>query len=216
MPFREGCAMADELDRAVAMLADREATWVTRRDAADWLGKIACRALAGLSAVRQEHDPDVRSAVERALSESKRGLDGVSGARSKATIEGLVKAIEKPGVREVSAIDGGFEVRVALRGDRHQTICIVEGKSQAGEDTVQISTRCGPAADKALKWALKTNAGFTHCGMALVESDGAEYFDLVHAIALDTATVDEFKACVKEMAFYGDWAEQKLTKGDEY
>jgi len=209
--------MADELDRAVAALADRNATWVTRRDAADWLGKIACRALAGLSAVRQEEeDPDVRSAVERALSESKRGLSGASGTRSRATIEGLVKAIEKPGVRDAGAIDGGFEIRVALRGDRHQTIRVAEGTSQAGEDTVQISTRCGPAADKALKWALKTNAGFTHCGMALVESEGTEYFDLVHAIALETATVDEFKACVKEMAFYGDWAEQKLTKGDEY
>lgn len=208
--------MADELDRAVTALGDRSATWVARRDAAEWLGKIASRALAGLASARHEEDPDVRAAVERALSESKRGLGGVSGERSQATIDGLVKAIEKPGKRDVTSIDGGFEIKVALHGDRSQRIRVVQGKSQDGGETVRVSTRCGPAADKALKWALKTNAGFTHCGMALIEDGGESYFELVQSILLETATVDEFKACVKEMAFYGDWAEEKLTGGDAY
>ncbi len=208
--------MADELDGAAAALADLSATWVARRDAAEWLGKIAARALAGLAANRQEQDPDVRSAVERALSDAKRGLGGADGGRSTATIEGLVKAVEKPGKRDVTPVDGGFEISVKLHGDRAQRLRVVQAKSQDGGDTVRISTRCGPGVDKALKWALKTNAGFTHCGIALIEENGASYFDLVHSILLETATVDEFKACVKEMAFYGDWAEEKLTGGDAY
>jgi hypothetical protein len=208
--------MADELDRAVAALGDRSKTWVDRRDAADWLGGLASRCLKGLAANRLDDDTDVRAAVERGLTTAKQGLGGVSGERSKATVEGLVKAIEKPGVRDVRAVDGGFEITVALREGRSQKVRVATGKSQSGDETVRVSTRCGPALDKALRWVLKTNAGFTHCGMAIVEEGGNAWFDLVNSILLETATVDEFKACVKEIAFYGDWAESKLTQGDEF
>ncbi len=209
--------MADELDRAIATLKDREMTWVARRDAADWLGKLAARALDGLTASRaQDGDRDVQDAVNRALAEAKDSLGTVEPNTGRLSIDTLVKAIAKPGVRDVAPKDDGFEITVALRDGRAQRISVVKDKAQSGDETVRLSTRCGPAADKALRWALKTNCGFTHCGMALVEDAGKEWFDLLHAIPIETATVDEFKACLKEMAFYGDWAETKLSEGDAF
>lgn len=209
--------MADELDRAIATLADTSKTWIARRDAADWLGKIAMRAIDGLRTnFTRAGDRDVLDAVKRALEEAKEGLGNVAADAGGITVESLVKTIERPGSRDVKQVDSGFEITVALPGGRSQKLRVVEGKSQAGEDSVRISTRCGPAADKGLRWALKTNAGFARCSIALVEENGKEWFDLVNVIPLESAMVDEFKACIKEIAFYGDWAETKLSEGDAF
>jgi hypothetical protein len=209
--------MADELDRAIARLSDASQTWITRRDAADWLGKIALRTIDGLKVnLQKDGDRDVQDAVMRALEEAKENVGNVNLGASGVTVESLVKSIERPGSRDVKRVDSGFEVTVALPQGRSQKLRIVEGKSQAGEDSVRISTRCGPAAEKGLRWALRTNAGFARCSIALIEEDGKEWFDLVNVIPLESAMVDEFKACVKEIAFYGDWAETKLSDGDAF
>ena len=209
--------MADDIQRATDALADRNNTWVARRDAAEWLGKAAGRAVHSLLANRvSDGDRDVQDAINRALSDAKQTFGKAAASPGPLTIEALVKAVERPGTRDVTPVDGGYAIKVALRDGRSQTLTVTQAKSQSGGDTVRISTRCGPATDKALRWALKTNGGFTHCGMTLVEENGQSWFDLVNAILLETATVDEFKACIKEMAFYGDWAETKVSSGDTH
>jgi hypothetical protein len=207
--------MADELDRAIATLGDASKTWIARRDAADWLGKVAGRALDGLTTNRtKDGDRDVLDAVNRALAEARENLGGVPGKSGALTVESLVKSVERPGSRDVKQTDDGFEITMALPEGRSQKLNVTKGKSQADEESVHVSTRCGPAAEKAFRWALRTNAGFTRCGIALVEENGKEWFDLVNVIPLESVTIDEFKACIKEMAFYGDWAETKLSQVD--
>jgi hypothetical protein len=208
--------MADELDRAIAALSDRSGTWVSRRDAADWLGRVSSRALRGLTANRTDADPDVRMGVERALADAGGGLKDAPDGTGPATIDALVKAVEKPGRRDVTRIGGGYEIDVMLRDGRSQKVRVTKSQAQDGGETAHVSTRCGPAADKAMRWALQANTGLTHCSMALVEDGGKAWFDLVHSIPLAAAAVDEFKACVKEIAFYGDWAESKLSEGDTF
>lgn len=210
--------MADELERAIEELGDTRAGWVTRRDAAQTLGRIATQALKTLAAHAADNDQDVRGVVTEALGWARAGLDGIEPvAQERAyALDELIKYIEKPGSREVSASGDGYDITVSLNDGRKQHVHVGPGTSQSGLETVQVKTRCGPAPEKALKWALRNNVGLTHCGMALVEENGEEYLEMVNSFLADAVTPAEFKACVKEIAFYGDWADGKLTKGDTF
>lgn len=210
--------MASEIDRAIEQLQDERAGWVHRRDAALALGDAAAKALAVLNAYSQDSDRDVRDTVTRALGMARAGLEGVDAVpKARAyKLDELAEFVNKPGSRDLAAVEGGYDITVSLRDDRKQLVRVRKGTSQAGQETIQVTTRCGPAMDRAYKWALGNNLGLTHCGFALVEDNGDAYFDLVNSFLNDNVTPQEFKACVKEIAYYGDWAESKLTDGDEF
>jgi len=210
--------MSAELDQAIEVLQDQRAGWVHRRDAVHAVREHAGRALAALKAHADDSDRDVRDAVLEALGTAQAALQGIEAvpAIRAHTLDELVEYVKKPGSRDVAATNDGYDITVALRDGRKQIVHVRTGKSQAGDETVQVSTRCGPATERGYKWALRNNTGLTHCGMALVEHDGREYFDMVNAFLSNNVTPEEFKACVKELAFYGDWAESKLTEGDAF
>jgi hypothetical protein len=216
MTAAEDARMADDLDRAIAEVSNRGATWVSRRDAADYLGRVAAQAREALKQNAEDPDTDVRAAVARALGDAAWRDAGRAGRESQLTLEELVRAIEKPGKREVQVIGGGFEIAVTLKNGRTQKVCATHGTSEAGADTIRVCSRCGPAAEQEMAWALRTNNRLPHCSLAIVEDGGREWFDLVHSLRAQKATVDEFRACVKEVAFYADWAEARLTKGDVF
>lgn len=208
--------MADELERAIAGVSDRSATWVSRRDAADYLGKVAAKAHSALQRNAEDPDTDVRAAVAKALGDTAWRDAARSGKEAQLTLEELVRAIERPAKREVRAIDGGFEITVTLKNGRTQKVRATRGSSEAGADTIRVSSRCGPASEKEMAWALRTNNRLPHCSLAIVDDGGQPYFELVHSLRAQKATSDELRACVKEVAFYADWAEARLTKGDAF
>ncbi len=208
--------MAEDLDRAIAAVSNRGATWVSRRDAAEYLGRVAAQARDALQRNAEDSDTDVRAAVAKALGDAAWRDAGRSGKESQLTLDELVREIEKPGKREVRVIDGGFEISVALKNGRAQKVRVTHATSEAGADTIRVSTRCGPAADKEMAWALRTNNRLPHCSLAIVDDGGEAWFELVHSLRAQKATAEELRACVKEVAFYGDWAETRLTKGDAF
>ena len=65
-------------------------------------------------------------------------------------------------------------------------------------------------------WALRTNNRLPHSSFAIVDDGGQAWFEIVHALRARKATPDEFRACIKEVAFYADWAEAKLAKEDAH
>lgn len=206
--------MADDLDRAIAQLANRGGTWVARRDAADFLGKVATRAREALAQFVEDADTDVRAAVAQALGNPAWRDAGRAGKEAQYTLDELVRAVERPGKRSARPIDGGFEIVATLKNGRTQKVFVSHGTSEAGAQTIRVRSRCGPADPKTMDWALRTNDRLPHSSLAIVDEDGQAWFELVHSMRAQKATPGELRACIKEVAFYADWAEGRLSKDD--
>lgn len=210
--------MNDSIDKRLAELENTEEGWVIRRDAAESLGQTAAQALEALRAHAEEKDVDVRAMVVKALGWSKGSLEGVSPvAQERAfSLEELAESVKSPGSREVAAKGDGYEITVTLREDRMQKVLAEPATSHGGRETIRISTRCGPAEEKALRWALRNNADLSHCSLAIAGDGDEEMLIMAHSFLADSVTPKEFKTTVKEIAFYGDWVESKLKDGDEF
>jgi hypothetical protein len=201
------------LEKAAAELANGRAGWVIRRDAAEELGKVAEFALRTLLARRQEPDVDVKSAVDRALSRVSAALAGVP-PKGGYSLEELAGACAKPSERVVTRDGDAFTVEVAMKDGRRQRIRVERADRGRGA-IVFLSTECGAVAPDALAWALRANADLSLSALALCKEGGDDRLVLRASYVASEATPLEIKAAVKEMAFYGDWIEQKLMGSDD-
>ncbi len=210
--------MSKELEEAVAGLRDRDAGWVTRRDAAEALGRLAAAAVEALRAHMEDADQDVRRTVLDCLGRASAGLRGVKPvAEARATsLRELVEPCAKPGSREVAQTRAGFDVRVTLKSGRAQVVHVEQSARKDGVELVRVYTRCGAPADDALRWALRTNLDLAQCALAIAKEEGGDVLVLTNSFLSGVVTPEELKACVKEVAFYGDFIEQKIGKEDVF
>lgn len=209
--------MGNELDKHIATLRDTGAGWVYRRDAADGLGKAIERSAATLRATAKDDDVDVRNAVERALGHASAALAGIKPVvDGEYELKELAKGCERPGRREVAPDGEAFVVTVQLKGGRAQRVHLREIVRKDGVRLIQILTYCGAFDESAMAWALKMNTQLGRCALGLDASDGGDQFVLVNCVPADEATPAQVKAVVKEIAFYGDWIERKLTGKDAF
>ena len=210
--------MEESIERRIAQLGKREESWVNRRDAAEELGRTATKSVEALRAHVEDEHTDVRAMVVKALGWAKAGLEGVQPvAQERAyTLDELARSVEKPGGREVSPKGDGFEIVVTSRAARSKRTSAAHATAHAAKDTSRLSTLCGPASDKVFRWALRNNTGLSHCALALSEEGGEEILVMVNSFLADAVTPAEFKSSVKELAYYGDWVESKLTDGDVF
>ncbi|MCC6488947.1 MAG: hypothetical protein IT364_15720 [Candidatus Hydrogenedentes bacterium] len=211
--------MFEAIDTAAENLHSRQAGWVTRRDGADLLGKVASRALAALHQSKDEMDVDVRRAVDAALGQASAALAGVKPAlqESSVSLDDLARSIEKPGERTVEKNSGDeYTVTVKLKSGRTQAVRMRAFKRPDGMNVVQVSTVCGKVDEKALAWALRANMTLVQGAVALAKEDGEERFLVIRTFLADHVTRQEMKATVKECAYYGDWMENKLTGKDAF
>ena len=207
------------IDAAAEELADTRGGWVDRRDGAEYLGRAAAKALKALHDFRDEKDVDVRAAVDEALGIAKAGLQGiapVADSGKKYTFDELAKACDKPGKRHVEKAGDTFTVEVVLKNGRKQTVTLSASQRKDGEELIHVFTPCGPVTDDALAWALKTNAKLTQGALAIQVHEGEEKLVLMNCYFLEECTPREIALCVHEIAFYGDWIEEKLTGLDEF
>jgi len=144
----------NDIESAVAELADARAGWVHRRDAAEALGRAAGQALTALRAHEDDADVDVRAIVQKVL-------------------------------------------------------------GQASAELIRVFTYCGAESEEALEWALEANMKLSHCALALTHDEDNRRFVLTRCFLAEAARPEQVKAAVKEIAFYGDWIEKKLTGLDE-
>ena len=132
--------MIEDLNKTIAALADTRAGWVIRRDAAELLGELAKRSLAALKANLNEHDTDVRSAVEKALASVGSAGDGASESTGEAapatppTMKALALACVKKPKRAVRREGTGFVVRSAMKEGRTQDVTISRFKREDGRE----------------------------------------------------------------------------------
>jgi hypothetical protein len=208
--------MGEGVVKAKEMLANPKSGWVNRRDAAEFLGDTAARALAALTACRNDPDVDVRSAVERMLKQVEAHLPAAKPKTGSGThaLEDLARACEKPGERIVTASGQGYDVEVKMPNGRHQRVHIAPFERKDGLKMIRILTHCGKPSGSYFAWALQTNMKLTHGALAITGEGPDQQFVILNCYAASEATPAAVKASVKEMAYYGDWLESKLTGQD--
>jgi hypothetical protein len=207
----------EAIDKAVEALKSVKTGWVTRRDAADFLGTAAMRAVKALRAHLNEPDVDVLRAVTEHLGKLSGAVSGIAptAERRRHSVEELAKACAKEGSRTVSSCEAGFQVEVKLRNGRRQIVFIVPETRKDGAELVRVFSFCGLPTESSFKWALQANAKLSNSTIALTSEKGEEQLVLSRTFWADDATPFQVKVTVKEIAFYGDWMEQKLTGADE-
>jgi len=206
--------MYEELQKTARELGNREAGWVTRRDAAEVLGKVARQALAALDAHRADDDVDVRIAVERALGDVNAPPPSEMTDRTYGLRE-LAQGCAKEGCRVVAPHGAGFAIHVRIDDTRSQTVYVLPHQRRDGTSLVRVYSPCGEPADEVLRWAMRSNAKLVHCAFAVERIEEKEEVVLVNNFVHGKATPATVKASVKEIAFYADWLEKKLTGLDE-
>jgi len=208
----------NDIESAVAELADARAGWVHRRDAAEALGRAAGQALTALRAHEDDADVDVRAIVQKVLGQASAAMVGIeprAQEEDSLSLGELVKACEKPGQRTVAQKDGDFVVTVQLKQGRHQDVYVSPFKRKDGAELIRVFTYCGAESEEALEWALEANMKLSHCALALTHDEDNRRFVLTRCFLAEAARPEQVKAAVKEIAFYGDWIEKKLTGLDE-
>lgn len=211
--------MFEVIDSAVENLRNRDAGWVTRRDGADLLGRVALRALEALHKASDEQDVDVRRAVEKALGQAAATLEGIKPrpVERSFTLDELVRASVKPGERELTELnENEYRMDVSLREGRKQSVHIHRFQRKDGVDLIQVYTICGKADERSYAWALRANMKLVQGAIALEQKGDDEQFVLTTCFLAEHVTRWEMKAAVKETAYYGDWMESKLSGQDEF
>jgi hypothetical protein len=206
--------MTISIEEAIRTLKDKTAGWVSRRDAALSLGEVAQLACKTLIAYQSEEDVDVRRGVDEAL--EKIGVPASGGVNGAPKLEDLVRACERRGKRTMAPHGKGYLVTVDLPGGRTQRVRVKEAKSRDGRPTIRVYTRCGIADEKTRAWAMQANAHLLHAAFATVDDDDGEMLVLVRNFDRTRVDAEDLKACIKEIAFYGDWMESKLTSEDQH
>lgn len=208
--------MSDSLDKAAAALDDTKAPWVTRRDAAEYLGEMVGRAVRALMAHRNDPDVDVKSGVERALQRAgELAAESPPGAGKRYSIEELARTCEKPGERVVSRFGDGYAIDVDLKSGRRQRVYVNAHKRKDGVTLVRVYTQCGKLKADSVEWALRANMKLAFSALAVEGEGESAHFVMRASFEAGSAAPETVKAAVKEVAFYGDWIEQKMTGLDE-
>ena len=209
--------MKRAISKTLGVLADSEAGWVDRRDAAVELGQGAVEAVRGLKTHEKDSDRDVQESIKQSLRDVGRataGIDLDAPSGGMPSLEKLVEALEKEGSRDVAKSGDAFEITVATDNGRSQKVRVEATQSNTRRDIIRVTTLCAKAEEKTHVWALTNNSHMSHCSLAIENRDGEPWLILVNSLFAETVSFAELKLTVKEVAFYGDWVEDKLTGED--
>ncbi len=205
--------MLDELDKAIEALDNPDAGWVNRRDAAELLGQAGARAVAALEKHREEPDLDVRKSID----ESRRQVAaGTTEAFKAYGLEELVRALEQPGRRDVTKQGDGFQIDLAIKKGRKQKVMVTPSTRNDGHPIIRIYTRCAKPTEAKLDRMLRLNMSLAQCSVALSGPEDNEMLVMVNCFLADQITPEMLRSSVKEVAYYADWLEEKLTGADEF
>lgn len=200
----------------IEVLNNYDAGWVARRDAAENLGKTAHRIIAELLGHQQDQDMDVQMEAVRTLEPLHVLLATRGKPRRQYTLRDLALACEKAGHRTVDTYKTGFVVTVKLESGRTHRVYIMPHKLRQGRSIIRLFTLCGEATPEKFAWTLKANTKLTHGAFALLKFNDDDHLAIVNNIVKEEATPEMIKRGVKEMAFYGDWLEEKITQMDTF
>lgn len=211
---RWSTAFDDTLQKAVETLANPSAGWATRKEQAVLLGETARCAIEALRTSKDDADPDVRNQVRKELKQLP--LVRARSGTPEHSLGSLAEACAKPGRRTVTDQGDGFQIEVRISDERAQDVFIVPDAREDGASLVRVYTKCGKPDAASAAWALRSNAELIGCAFAVENHDRFEHLILVQNFVLAKVTPDEVVAAVKQIAYYGDWLERKLSGVDAF
>lgn len=159
---------------------------------------------------------DVQMEVERRLEPLHILLSTSGKNRKQYTLKDLALACEKHGQRIVETYKTGFVVTVKLDAGRSHRVYIMPHKLRAGRNIIRLFSLCGEATPEKFAWALRANTKLSHGAFSLLTFNDEEYLAIMNNILKEEATPAMVKRGVKEMAFYGDWLEEKIHNMDSF
>jgi len=205
--------MIPEVQQAIQTLRNTQAGWATRKETAQKLGATIQKALQALHDHTQDADHDVRRAVHAAL-------DLLTTQQRETllrdfALQELAQACEKKDTRTVTPHQDGYTIDVRIDQTRTQRVYLTPQTRNDGTRLLRIYTLCGKPDTPTTTWALRANTRLTNCAFALENHQGTEHIILNRNFERDKASPAETALAVKEIAFYGDWLEKKITGHDE-
>ncbi len=207
----------EDLDKAITTLKNPAAGWATRKDIAHRLGELAHRAIHALRDHKDDTDQDVRDAVRTSLKRLPLvRANGDTAVPKDFALEELAHHCAKPGVRTVHEYDEGYRVEVRIDDARAQDVFIRPYDKDDGTKMLRVFTVCGKPDSTTAAWALRTNTELIGCAFAVENHDRFEHLILVENYHRAKVSPDEVLTSVKQVAFYGDWLEKRLSKEDAY
>jgi hypothetical protein len=198
------------------ILKNRESGWVARRDAAENIGKHANRLVASLLEHQQDPDMDVQMEVVRQIKPLHVLLNTGGKSRKSFTLRDLAFVCEKHGQRTVETYKNGFVITVKLDGGRSHRVYLMPHKVNEGKGMIRLFTLCGEASPEKFAWVLRANTKLSHGAFSLLTFNKQEYLVIMKNLLKEEATPEIVKRGVKEMAFYGDWLEEKIKAMDTF
>jgi hypothetical protein len=204
------------MESAKKTLQDTGAGWVNRRDAVVELAAMAEGAMEALAEFAHDKDTDVRMAVTRALESLKAAAAPPVESKSYPTLQDMAHALEKRGSRTVTQQGERFAIEVQLERGRKQTVYLQPHQRRDGVKLLRVFTYCGAPKDDVYPWALRANMKLAQGALALHKLDGEEVVVVTRSFLEGEASPRELKAAVKEIAFYGDYIEKRLTGLDDF
>ena len=116
---------------------------------------------------------------------------------------------------EVDTSGDEFVARIPRHSGRFQTVRIAPARKDAdGNSIIFIDTVCGPASKPHYEWALRKNLEVPFGAIAVRDITSEPHFVLVNTLLRETADPAEVRACVKNIARWGDTIEKALQEED--
>lgn len=209
--------MDNALERDMATLANPNAGFVARRDAARRLGEHARRAWSALEQQREDKDSYVRAAVASALSgvpDAEVLSTAVDAKKSAPDLRALAEACSNGSPPELRG--DGYVVSWKLPSGRTQRVCLSPYTDREGRALIRVYTYCGKPTAEATAWVLRNNAKLVRCAFALHRRKQEDYLILTNNIAAEDATEQLMRQTVETIATHGDYLESKLSGLDEF
>lgn len=207
----------EELDKDISTLRNPAAGWATRKEIAHRLGELAEHAIHALRDHKDDSDQDVRNAVRSVLKHLPLvRAGGTSAAPRDFTLEELALHCAKDGGRTVNTYDEGYRVEVRIDDARAQDVFIRPYVKEDGTEMLRVFTVCGKPDSPTAAWALRTNTELIGCAFAVDKHERFEHLILVENFHRAKVSPDEVLETVKQIAFYGDWLEKRLSKEDAF
>jgi hypothetical protein len=214
--------MAKEIEQALKDLRNASVAWTARRDAAALLGRVVQEAFSALKSQRDDPQIDVRMAVDQALRRAgtppvaNTDGDKLPKIMREYSLEELAQSCVKQGKCTLSKQGNDFALEVRTSDSRRQIVQLSVLTEPGASTLLRIHTRCGEAAPKTFQWALRNNARMKGCAFALETIDEKEHLTVVINLPLKNILPELVQSAGANVAQYGDWVEQKLSKMDRY
>ena len=151
---------------------------------------------------------------------NRQGLSTASEGPAAAVEEISPKALVIAALKDVEAkrveTKEGFDLTLSVAGGRKQKVkVILNAKDSDGSGLTIVYSECGPAREEIYEWALRKNFHISYGSIAIRDIDNRPTFVIFNAHLTQTATPQDLRKSILDIAQRADSIEKALTHQDK-